>query len=459
MAPYDAIAKRNADDERMTFARKLLDTEDEIVSFVDKRLEWNGTGQYDGLLGGSFNISLKVKRGDSDERVIIRFPSPKKVYELWREEKVKNEVMVMNYVREHTNIPVPRVRSWGLTEESPQQLGPFIIMDFVEGQNLGRFLAQPTEDKAKLVFLDPNVDEAKLDILYEQIASFMLELSRPEFPRIGAISKNTTSGKWLVTGRPLTYDMNEVVTVGGCPVEQFATTTSFDRASDYFAMCAQYFRTHLEAQRNIAGDDEGLAWKQFVARHCFAKLISTYSTTVDNTGPFRLFCDDLRPTNMLVDPKTLRITAVFDFEFTNTMPAQFAYDVPWWLLLQPPAVWLRDGKMEDFLRLFEPRKDQFIRAMERVEARSPSATGEPHLSAQMRDSWNSRRFWFNLASRCSFDVDDFYWQALYEEGGGEVMLDSATMAEKRSFLEQKMRQVDEYCKEKENDERFVEKQV
>jgi aminoglycoside phosphotransferase (APT) family kinase protein len=61
-------------------------------------------------------------------------------------------------------------------------------------------------------------------------------------------------------------------------------------------------------------------------RRCFAKLISTYAT-VNNAGPFRLFYDDIRPTNILVNPKTLRITAVFDFEFTNVMPAQFAYNV------------------------------------------------------------------------------------------------------------------------------------
>lgn len=64
---------------------------------------------------------------------------------------------------------------------------------------------------------------------------------------------------------------------------------------------------------------------------------------------------------MLLNPKMLHITIVFDFKFTNVMPAQFAYDVQWWLLLQPPAVWLKDGKMEEFLRLFEPRRDQFIR--------------------------------------------------------------------------------------------------
>lgn len=114
-------------------------------------------------------------------------------------------------------------------------------MDFVQGQDLGRFLAQPSEDKAKPVFLDPDIEDAKLDIIYEQIASFILQLLRLEFPCIGSISKDALSGEWTVTRRPLTYDMNEVVTIGSCPIEQFNTTALFDRASDYFAACAEYF--------------------------------------------------------------------------------------------------------------------------------------------------------------------------------------------------------------------------
>ena len=54
-------------------------------------------------------------------------------------------------------------------------------------------------------------------------------------------------------------------------------------------------------------------------------------------GHFPLFCDDVRPTNMLVDPATLRITAILNWESTNTMPPQFAKDIPWWLLLRDPA--------------------------------------------------------------------------------------------------------------------------
>ncbi len=454
MAPYDFIAERNVKDRRLAFARKLIQAVDDIVSFVDNRLGWNGAGRYDGFFKGSFNISMDVKRGESGEHVLIRFPSPGNVYGPWQEEKITNEVMVMSYLSENTSIPIPRVRCWGLAKESPRQLGPFIIMDFVEGQDLSDLLQQPSENKEEPIVLDPDIDEAKLDFVYEQVAGFMLELSRLEFPRIGAISRDTTSGQWTVTGRPLTYDMNEVVTLGGYPADQFTTMTSFDRASDYFAARAQCFQRHLEAQRNIAGDDEDLAWSQFVARRCFAALIPTHGS-LDDAGPFRPFCDDLRPTNMLVDPETMRITAVLDFEFTNAMPAQFANDLPWWLLLKQPAIWVSDGKVQEFLDLFVPRKEQFIRAMERAEDRSFLPVGEPPLSARMRDSWDSGRFWFNLASRSSFDVDEIYWEALHKEGLGEAILDRVTLAKKEEFVKRKMNQFDVYRREKESDVRFA----
>jgi len=65
-----------------------------------------------------FNINLKMKRNNKDEYIIIRFPSPRKVYSLWQKEKVKNEVMVINYVYEYTNILIPYIRYWSLIEKS-----------------------------------------------------------------------------------------------------------------------------------------------------------------------------------------------------------------------------------------------------------------------------------------------------------------------------------------------------
>ena len=126
-----------------------------------------------------------------------------------------------------------------------------------------------------------------------------------------------------------------------------------------------------------------------MARRCFEKLILRLTTREDEAtadeesldaesqeGRFPLFCDDLRPTNMLVDLATLRITAVLDWEFTNAMPLQFVEDVPWWLLLWNPARWIsgeEEGGREEFEKRFVPRMEQFLRAVERAEARAPAA--------------------------------------------------------------------------------------
>ncbi|TAQ86962.1 hypothetical protein B7494_g4719 [Chlorociboria aeruginascens] len=54
-----------------------------------------------------------------------------------------------------------------------------------------------------------------------------------------------------------------------------------------------------------------------------------------DSGPFKLFCDDMRPANFLVDAD-FKIVAALDWEFTYVAPAEFAYNPPFWLLLDRP---------------------------------------------------------------------------------------------------------------------------
>lgn len=61
----------------------------------------------------------------------------------------------------------------------------------------------------------------------------------------------------------------------------------------------------------------------------------------------------MRPSNMHIDLATLQITAILELEFTNTMPANFTYDPPWWLLLTRPDLWLERDAMEEFVALYE----------------------------------------------------------------------------------------------------------
>ncbi|KAK1851072.1 phosphotransferase enzyme family protein [Colletotrichum chrysophilum] len=154
-APWDFIADKNVEDARSAFVRTLFHSLGDIVAFVDSKLGWNGGGEYDGCFAGSFNISIC------------------------------NEVMTMEFLREKTTMPIPPIRIWGLAEESPQQIGPFIIMDRMRGCDLSEFLQKPTEDGVEEFILDPNIQDRKLDIIYDQIAKFLLEISNLQFSKIG----------------------------------------------------------------------------------------------------------------------------------------------------------------------------------------------------------------------------------------------------------------------------------
>lgn len=440
---FDELEETNGDEECKAWLSRAFDSRAELETFIAGRREGGGNGKYIGFLKGSFNISFRYSFGDGRPDVIIRFPKPGHTATAYRDEKVVNEVQIMEYLRQNTDIPIPRVHSWGLIAESPQHLGPFIIMDFVDGTLLSTILKQPNQEN---MVLDPNIDNATLDRIYYQIAYYMFQLSQLTFARIGAISKDHASSSWHVAGRPLTYNMNELATVAGYPDDQFPTAP-FDRASDYLQSVANEHLVHLWTQRNLADDPE-IAQERFIARHRFAQLISKYYP--EDCGLFIPFCDDMRPSNMLIDPETLRITAILDFEFTNAMPAEFTYDPPWWLLLSGPEMWLERCAMEEFLTLYGPRMEQFLRALARVEiemALGVKQPGEPSLSTRMRDSWRTGRFWFDYAARKSFDVDTIYWAALHTDGAGVELLDDKARAEMESFTETKMEQLKAYKEE------------
>ncbi|SPO05333.1 uncharacterized protein DNG_08020 [Cephalotrichum gorgonifer] len=254
--------------------------------------------------------------------------------------------------------------------------------------------------------------------------------------------------------------MNELVTTTTYPPDQFPTAP-FDRASDYFASLASDHFTHLRAQRNLAYFEETVRCR-YIARHQFARLIPEYC--LDDAG-FLLFCDDMRPGNMLVDPETFRITAVLDLEFTNAVPAQFSYNPPWWLLLSSPCHWLDRGTFDEFLALYEPRMEQFLRALEHVEGEEGSTPPGLHdavaLSTRMRESWKTGRFWFDFMARKSLDIDVTYWTVMHEKhkdgsGGGsddeqlldyEVLLDNESRSEMELLVGVKMEQAKAYDEE------------
>lgn len=448
MTLFDEIAEAKAEAEWISWKDKVLDSIYIIAEFVARCRKGGDAERVVHYYRGSFNICIHVRFKDAGPDAIIRFT--KAGVTAFRDEKVEKEVQVMKFLSQNTTIPLPRLISWGLTADSPRQLGPYIIMDYVEGTNLSEILKKPTLDKQEKHILNPDIDDTTLDIIYRQIAGFMLQLYEFDFTHIGSISEDRCgSNTWSVTGRPLTYNMNELAVSTGYPIDRFPKAP-FESSNEYFRALADQHLIHLETQANVATDPED-ARRRYIARHLFSQLAA--KSDVNQPGLFKLFCDDLRPANMLVDEKTLKITAVLDLEFTNAMPAQFAHESPWWLLLVGPEMWLDRGHtMEEFVSLYTPRLEQFLQALERVEEETNRIPhGAQRLSSLMRNSWESGEFWFNIAARKSLDVDEiFYTQLDRLNFGGKAgidLLDDGVRAGMESLVEVKMKQNEAYDKE------------
>ncbi|KKK22028.1 hypothetical protein ARAM_002106 [Aspergillus rambellii] len=158
-----------------------------------------------GFSTGAYNICCTVTFDDGF-RALVRFPILGR--SRFRTEKIRNEISVMRYLSQQTNIPVPIVLGagrWGC--------GPYIVMTFIEGT----LLSQRVESS---LGLDPTISGPGIENAFHAMAQIMLELSKPTFPCIGALVQE--SGVWKVVNRPLTLNMNELVRVGNIPPDKFA---------------------------------------------------------------------------------------------------------------------------------------------------------------------------------------------------------------------------------------------
>lgn len=129
---FDEIAETNGDDECRAWLNRLFDAKGELATFIASRRPGGGAGTYIGFLKGSFNFSFRYSFEKCPD-ALIRFLKPGHTATTLRDEKITNEVKVIQYLRQNNTIPLPRVYSWDLTAESPQGLGPFMIMDYVDG--------------------------------------------------------------------------------------------------------------------------------------------------------------------------------------------------------------------------------------------------------------------------------------------------------------------------------------
>ncbi|TVY17497.1 hypothetical protein LARI1_G005372 [Lachnellula arida] len=386
---------------------------------------------------GGYNIIYRLRVEGLSSDVIVRRPIP--CFAQFPEEKTLIEAATASYIEKQTRIPTASVLFHGTTAE----LGSYLIIKYIEHQHsMSTALNATNDDTNKPFVLDPNIPEDFLEDLYKKVASCLLELSQHTFPRIGSLVESS-QGSYSIATRPITRGMNDMLQLAGIPRSILPPRDkTYGTADEYYTSLADMHLAQLTFQHNdlVASADD--CRNKYVARHIFRRLaregnLSTFGFKDDSwsansqtktmrtisspapphAGSFRLYCDDLRAGNILLDASN-NIGAIIDWEFTYAAPSQFSLDPPWWLVLEPPDLW--EEGIEDWIEFYKPRMEIWASAMRKAEDEH-EATAEGKeictgvlLSTYMRESWETGRFWQSYAARKSWAFDTLFWKFLDE---------------------------------------------
>ncbi|ESZ89981.1 phosphotransferase enzyme family protein [Sclerotinia borealis F-4128] len=351
---------------------------------------------------GAYNVCYRVRYEDGFH-AIVRFSALGKT--VYRTEKVENEAIVLQYLHQHTNVPVPQVLGWGTC-----WVGPYTVEELIEGDLISVALKDPTQEGRPN--LNPKISDRALKVAYRAMANIVLELSKPEFTRIGCLVK--TGEEFDIGRRPLSIRLSEL-SISANLAPEHLTQSTFASSTEYFDLLAEQHLSQLRYQRNDVVENELDCKKKYISRCLFRRVVRQVSAEYVNE-PFRLFCDDFRPSNVLANMERLQISAVIDLEFSYAAPSEFTYAAPWWLLLQGPEDW--EGDLNDFLTRYTPRLELFLSALrecEEQQIKNGILVDSQRLSARMEQSMHNGLFWVCIAARHSQMFDEVYWAFLDEK--------------------------------------------
>ncbi|KAI1037903.1 hypothetical protein LB505_001522 [Fusarium chuoi] len=424
---FDHLA-RTVDGETWEKSEKRLfiqRTCQEVVSFVEGVC--NQTARLvPPVILGRHNVIYRMHCDGDAFDIAVRQPRPD-LGEFW-EEKALYEATTISYLAQESGVQVPYL----FFHAPSSYIGPAMILLFVKSErSMSDALSGPSQDLEEVPVLDPEIPEEDLRMLYGKMAGLLIKLFKPTRHRIGSLLE--VNDKLSVAGRPITQNMYDMICKASIPESVLPSSNQVYRSADgWYAASAAMHMAQLLFQHDEIVDSEDECRNKYVARYLFHSLakkghLSSFGFLEDNWSAqsqslelscsmpygfdsFRLWCDKLRPHNVLLNNHD-NIAAALDWEFAYFAPTQFSLDPPWWLLLQPPELWV--SGIDDWYQVYEARLGTWLLAMEDQE-RGEEINFPANLSTYMRESWLSGRFWLTYATRKSWAFDAIFWKYLDE---------------------------------------------
>jgi len=227
--------------------------------------------------------------------------------------------------------------------------------------------------------------------------------------------------------------------------------TTFSSATEYFQHVANQDLQHLQEQPNSVDDEED-ARSKLSFRKLFRALVPRFVSAQHDHGSFKLFCEDFRFGNILVNNyKDLQIVAVVDWEWSWAAPYQMLYSPPRWLLLKPPIDWDRE-QLPELMERYKSCFQVYIRVFEEEESKMECVQAEASqkMSFFMRSAMDDGKLWFHELIYSSFEGPmSIAWEAIQKvlHDKAEMPTLSVSEAEVCSFVRQKMDERREYTKQ------------
>ncbi|KAJ4147438.1 hypothetical protein LMH87_001956 [Akanthomyces muscarius] len=265
---------------------------------------------------GSYNICYFVEFATTDERWTVRIPI-RPCFAHGGRSKLTSEVTTMKYLEAHTDIPIPTVRAYNL-DGADSSLSIYLILDYVEGTQLSSINIQ-------------SLDKEKKNQLHKSLARIVLQLRRLTFPSFGTLYCSE-SNKPRVSSGITTKDINTQELKGLDPrriqKQCYGEGDSLPTASNYTeTLIRTAYNAFFKGADSVDPDmiDSSLYHLDLFRQHATFWLDPKISPV-----HFVLSHGDFTPENILVDERSMAITAVLDWGWSRVVPVQY-FIPPLWL--------------------------------------------------------------------------------------------------------------------------------
>ncbi|KAG8674181.1 hypothetical protein FPOAC1_000144 [Fusarium poae] len=252
---------------------------------------------------GQFNMVRRVDFTDGVSWVArIRMPLadfiPGGRESLSTEETIRIEIASMKLLKTKTSIPVPEVHSYN-ADPANDFGAPYILMDYIHGT-----VAQDLRQELKCardLYGTPDQDRR----FRKQMADIQITLSSLTFDRIGSLYCDEETSEFFI---------GPEMETGKGP---WKTSMEYynDVADHRLQVCANHTQAELHETPSFANPI------------LFKHLMSLYSDSKSNHGPFGLVNRDFGAHNLLVDDE-FRIVGVIDFDGMMAAPIEVVAQYP-----------------------------------------------------------------------------------------------------------------------------------